>query len=362
MSNEKIDPQNELITAQGAEATEKDVTSKVEKVTKARPTENDAPNKETIQKEAGTGNISKVFVVLNPVAGLTKADTARDLITQFCQEQGWECDLHETQKDEDLRQLVRDQLRQGANLVIVSGGDGTVSAVVSGIAKSKTPMVILPAGTGNALARDLGLPLSLEGALDLMRGEYAVRVMDVIEVKAGSRTDYFALNVSAGISAKTMKDTKRNEKRRFGMFAYLYRAFGTIKNSRMHRFEVRVDGKPHRFAASEVMVANSKLLGLEPKLSDIEIDPNDGRLDIFIVRAQGFKDYLGVLLDFVLRKKRDEIEKLRYLELYEAAEIRCMTPLPVQADGEVIGNTPVDIRLIRSALHILAPVPDNSKK
>lgn len=356
MSQDKIDRPIETVTPK--EAGEKNATPKVEVITKTQPPENGALNKEEIQHKAGVINISKVFVILNPVAGLTNADTARDLITRFCQEQGWECELHETKKDEDLRQLVREQIKQGADLVIVSGGDGTVSAVVSGIANSKTPMVILPAGTGNALARDLGLPLNLEGALDLMRGDYTVRVMDVMEVKVGARTDYFALNVSAGISAKTMKDTKRKEKRRFGMFAYLYRAFGTIKDSRMHRFNVKIDGQNHVIAASEVMIANTKLLGMEPKLGDIEIDPNDGRLDVFIVRAQGFRDYLSVLLDFVLRKKRNEIEKLRYLEMHKSAEIRCQAPVAVQADGEVIGNTPVEVRLVPSALHILAPVPD----
>lgn len=362
MSADMTDQPNEKVTLQSTG--DKNVAPDVETITKAQAPETLASNKEeeAIRTKAGVGNITKVFVVLNPVAGLTNADSARDVITTFCQEQGWECNLHETKKDEDLRQLVRDQIKQGAELVIVSGGDGTVSAVVSGIAKSKTPMVILPSGTGNALARDLGLPLNLESALDLMRGEYTVRVMDVMEVKAGSRTDYFALNVSAGISAGTMKDTQRSEKRRFGMFAYLYRAIGRIKDSRMHRFELTVDGKAHRVAASEVMIANTNLLGMEPKLAGVEIDPNDGRLDIFIVRAQGFRDYLTVLLSFIIRKKQEDIEKLRYLEMHETAQVRCLVPLPVQADGEVIGNTPVDVRLVPSALHIIAPVPEKSGK
>lgn len=362
MSVDNIDQPNEAVTSQ--EARDKNAAPEVETITKAQQPENPTLHQEAeaIREEAGVGKISKVFVVLNPVAGLTKADTARDVITTFCQEQGWECNLHETKKDEDLRQLVRDQIKEGSDLVIVSGGDGTVSAVVSGIAKSKTPMVILPAGTGNALARDLGLPLNLESALELMRGEYIVRVMDVVEVKAGSRTDYFALNVSAGISAGTMKDTKRSEKRRFGMFAYLYRAIGRIKDSRMHRFEVNVDGKVRRFGASEVLIANTNPLGVEPNLAGVEIDPNDGRLDIFIVRAQGIRDYLGVLLFFIRGKKRDESEKLRYLEMHDTATIRCQPPLPIQADGEVIGNTPVEVRLVPDALHIIAPVPDKTKK
>jgi YegS/Rv2252/BmrU family lipid kinase len=296
--------------------------------------------------------VQRVFVVLNPVAGLTDADNAKDLITTFCQERGWDCDIHETQKNEDVSKLVKDALEKGVDLVIAAGGDGTVSGVVAGMLNSKVPMGILPAGTGNNLARDLSIPVNLAQAMSLFDSEHTTRTMDVMEVN-GSK--YYVLNVSVGVSSITMRTTKRHEKRRFGMLAYLFRAVGSIRNSSLHRFHVKVDGRPVRFTASELMVANSKFMGLQPQIQGVEVDPNDGSMDMFVVRAQSTKDYLNVLSRFLMHRRPSGASKLHHMQAHETIEIRSEFPLPVQADGEAIGNTPVSVRLIPDALRIIVP-------
>ena len=312
---------------------------------------------QTLKPEGTQTNISRVFVVLNPVAGLTDADNAKQTIEQFCSEHGWDCDIHETKKDEDVRQLVADVLKKGVDLVIAAGGDGTVSSVVAGMIGSETPMAILPAGTGNNLARDLSVPLDLPGALNLLANQHSVHVMDVMQV---NQEKFYVLNVSVGISSLTMRTTQRNEKRRFGMLAYIYRAVGSIRNSAMHRFQVLVDEKPVRFSATEVMITNSKLMGLQPQLYGVEVDPNDGRLDIFIVRAQTVRDYFEVVKGFVVHHERNSDTVLNHLEAYKTIRIESEFPLPVQADGEEIGTTPVDIRLLPNALRVIAPEPADS--
>ncbi len=297
--------------------------------------------------------IEKVFVVLNPVAGLTKADEARQAIEAFCQEKGWDCNIHETKPDENLRELVRQELKNGVDLVIAAGGDGTVSAVVSGMVNSKKPMGILPAGTGNALARDLGIPLDLNQALDLLGGEHIIRSLDAMELNG----DYWVLNVSIGVSSLIMRNTSREQKRRFGMLAYVWRAAGLLRRSDSHRFELKVDDHMYRFHASEVMIANSKLLGFQPQIEGVSVDPNDSRLDLFVVRARRPLDYLGVFAGFLMRKDRNSDNNLRYLEITNMIEINAEFPLPVQADGEVIGNTPVRVRLVPNALMVVTPTP-----
>lgn len=296
--------------------------------------------------------INKVFVVLNPVAGLTDAGSTKDRISQFCANRGWDCDIHETQEDEDVSQLVRDTVDGGVDLVIAAGGDGTVSAVVAGMINSKVPMGIIPGGTGNALARDLSIPLDVPGALDLFDSNFKVRTLDVMQVNGEK---YYVLNVSVGISSVTMRTTLRTEKRRFGMFAYAFRAVGSIRNSALHRFRVEVDGRQVRFAASELMIANSKLMGLQPQIDGLDIDPNDGRMDIFIVRTQTFRDYLNLVSGFLLRRERYGDRTMNYLEARESIYIDSEFPLPVQADGEMVGNTPVEIRLLPDALRVVVP-------
>lgn len=296
--------------------------------------------------------IRKVFVVLNPVAGLTDADSTKEQIVHFCEERKWECDIHETQEDEDVSQLVRDTVQNGIDLVIAAGGDGTVSGVVAGMINSEIPMGILPGGTGNALARDLSIPLDLTGALKLFDSNYTVRNLDVMQV---NNEKYYVLNVSVGVSSVIMRTTLRTEKRRFGILAYAYRAMGSIINSALHRFSVDVDGRTVRFTASELMIANSKLMGMQPQLEGVEVDPNDGRMDMFIVRAQTLGDYLNVVSGFLMRRERYGDSTIDYLEAKERIVIESEFPLPVQADGEVIGNTPVEIKLLPNALRAVVP-------
>jgi diacylglycerol kinase (ATP) len=303
-----------------------------------------------------------VFVILNPVAGLTDPAAARQAITHFCEDRHWQCEIHETIKDEDLRKLVRDHLKQGVDIVIAAGGDGTVSAVVSGMVNSKKPLGILPAGTGNALARDLAIPLDLEGALHLLDSKYAIQEMDIMEVSEGSKGDYYVMNVSAGITAQTMRKTGREEKRRFGFLAYIYNAIGSILHSDFHRFQVKVDNKQIRINATEIMIANCKLMGLQPQFEGVEINSNDHRLDMFIVRTKSLPGYLSVLTRLIFRRQASKDSDLRYLDVHDQIEIQSNPSMPVQADGEVIGKTPVKIRLVPGALRVIVPAKEEKEK
>ncbi len=302
--------------------------------------------------------ITRVFVVLNPVAGTTNADTTRQSITDFCTEHNWQCDIHETKKDEDLRQLIQEMIKKGVDLVIVSGGDGTVAEVVSGLVNSEIPMAILPGGTGNSLARDLTIPVNTGKALALLDGEQKIQSLDVMRVNA---KNIYVMNVSVGVSSVIMQKTSREQKRRFGFLAYLWHTFGSFLHSDMHRFEVLVDGKEVRFSATEVMIANHKFMGLQPQIEGVEIDPNDGRLDMFIARTKSLPDFLDIASSFALRRKRYGDPNLHYLSAHETIFIKTHYPLPAQADGEEIGSTPLEIRLIPHALHIVVP-PETIKK
>jgi YegS/Rv2252/BmrU family lipid kinase len=274
------------------------------------------------------------------------------LITRFCEERSWDCDIHETSPEDDLRSVVSQALEKGVQLVIAAGGDGTVSGVVSAMVNSGVPMGIIPAGTGNALARDLSIPLDLEDSLELLRGPNQVQSLDIMEV---NNNDYYVLNVSTGLSSIIMRRTAREEKRRFGMLAYLWRGVGSVLRSDLHRFRVNVDGRDYRFSASEVMVTNSRLLGLQPQLNGVSVDATDGRLDLFVVRARSAQDYLGVLAGFVLPREQNGDNNLRYLEVHQSVRIESEFPLPVQADGEEIGVTPFELRLIPRALQVVTP-------
>lgn len=308
---------------------------------------------------SGEGPIKDVFVVLNPVAGLTDGEMTRQLILEACQELGWNCQIHETSPSDQLRGIVKEAIDRGVDLVIAAGGDGTVSGVVSAMVKSGKPMGILPTGTGNILARDLGISLNLGGALAVLRGPNTVRTLDVMEING----DFYILNVSIGISSKVIKDTGREEKRRFGMLAYVWHAVRSILRSDMHVFDVQVDGNPYRFTATEVMITNTHPLGIPIVLDDLRtIGVDDGRLDLFIMRARNFRDYLNLLVKFLFGFWRKSDPVLQYIEVKEKVELRSRVPLVVQADGEEIGHTPVTVKLVPGSLMILTSEKNDAEE
>jgi len=308
-------------------------------------------NPET-SSSAGTP-IKDVFVVLNPVAGLADAEIARQLILETQQELGWKCQIYETSPSDQLRDIVQEAIDRGVDLVIAAGGDGTVSGVVSGMVNSGKPMGILPTGTGNLLARDLGIPLNLEDALAVLSGPNRISTLDAMEING----DFYILNVSIGISSKVIKDTGREEKRRFGMLAYAWHAVQSILRWDMYRFDVQVDGRPYRFTATEVMITNTPPLGIPIVFDGLTtIDVSDGRLDLFIMRARNFRDYLNLLVKFLFGFWRKSDPVLRYIEIKQKAELRSKVRLVVQADGEEIGHTPVTVNLVPGSLKILTPV------
>lgn len=107
---------------------------------------------------------SKVFVVHNPVAGTSDPELVRSEIENHLELTGNKHKIYETSGQEDVREIVNDALQQGFQVIWAAGGDGTVAAVVNGLVNKNTPMGIIPIGTGNALARELNIPLDVGAA------------------------------------------------------------------------------------------------------------------------------------------------------------------------------------------------------
>ena len=148
----------------------------------------------------------KTYIVLNPVAGVSEPVTVRERIESALQAREVPFEIYETtgQKHEDIRQLVRAAVKQGFKLFISAGGDGTLSSVIDGLVFTELPLVIIPTGTWNVLARALDIPLQIDQAIDLVFQDHKIQTVDAMQV--GDKDNYFVLSVSAGIGALAMKD------------------------------------------------------------------------------------------------------------------------------------------------------------
>ena len=292
----------------------------------------------------------KTYVVLNPVAGVSDPGVVRQSIQSALEARTIPFEIYETTPDEDLRQRVRDAVQQGFKLFISAGGDGTLSTVIDGLVRTDIPLVIIPTGTWNALARALDIPLQVGPAIDLLFQPHQIRTIDAMEVNE----DYFVLSVSAGIGAMTMKDVEREDKRRLGKFADLRKVIAEILQFRAFQFEVRIDDTVTRFRASELMVANTSILGLKALRLDPSIRMDDGKLNVCRIYANSLTEYLKLLWS-MLRNDQERNWNVLCMEALKEVEIRSRERLPVQGDGELIGHLPVTVKIRPKAIQVVTP-------
>lgn len=298
-------------------------------------------------------------MILNPVAGQGAAAAVRQALAEAFSKRGAAAGegaeapytIYETAPGEAIPKLVRETAKQGGyDLIVAGGGDGTVSAVANGLVGLETPLGILPLGTANVLARELGIPIDLEGACQLLAGAHAVTAIDAMKVKDQC---YFT-QVGVGIDSMMIRDTPREAKRRFGRVAYLWTAFTRLIGFQPRHFLIESDGRSVRSRASQVVVANCGILGQPPFRWGPDIHLDDGRVDVCIVRARSLWNYITLAWHVILGQHKQD-SNVRYLSADQRVVITTKRPLPVQADGEIIGETPVEVTVVPRTLRVIVP-------
>lgn len=293
-----------------------------------------------------------VLVILNPMGGSSDPAATREALARHFGAADTPFDIYETTggHDERIDDIVRAAVERGSRLVVAVGGDGTISEVASALAGTDVPLGIIPAGTANVLARELDVPVDLESACALLAGEHDVADIDGLEVDGR----IYVLGIGIGIESIMIRDTPRDAKRRFGRLAYLWTALTRAMGFSGRRYTIVVDGERIRPRAVQVLIANGGTLGVQPLRWGPGISPRDGRVNVVVVSPRAARDYLKVAWAAV-RGKHRESQNLRYLTARESVIVTTDPPLPVQADGEIIGNTPIHVRVVPRAVHVVVP-------
>lgn len=293
----------------------------------------------------------KTYVVVNPVAGVSQPEAVREKIEAAFLSRDIPFEIYETTGDEDLRQKVRSAVKQGFKLFVSAGGDGTLSGVIDGLVGTQIPLIILPTGTWNTVAQIMNIPLQIDPALELVFQDHTIRTVDTLQVDQG----FFILSVSAGVGSRTMEDVKRQEKRRFGKLVDLWKGLSQLMEFRSYVFDVKIDGKPSRFRASELLVANSASLGLKALQLDPSIRMDDGKLNVCRIYANTLGEYFKLAIS-MLRGDQKHNWNVFCMEATKEVEIRCREKLPVQGDGDIIGRLPITVKIYPKAVQIVTPI------
>jgi diacylglycerol kinase family enzyme len=298
--------------------------------------------------------VGRVFVVLNPNSGSFATEVREILCRHFGDEEHGTCKIHLLDAGHDVKALVKEAIDGGAGLVVAAGGDGTVAAVADGLIGSGVPMGILPLGTANVLARELGLPLDPDEACALLTRSAETATLDVMRV--GDRP-YFT-QVGVGLDSLMIRDTDTESKQRLGRLAYLWTAAKGLSGFQPRRFLLTIDdNSPRMVRASEVLVANVGTFGQPPFQWGPDIHPDDGELTVCVLRVRSLLDSIRLGVN-VLRGAPRRDPSTRYFKArarVQIAMVRASKPLPVQGDGEIIGETPVEVHLQGAAVRVIVP-------
>ena len=237
--------------------------------------------------------------------------------------------------------------------VVVLGGDGTLKEVAGALAHSGRPVGILPGGTGNLVARSLGIPMDARGAARVVL-DGVPTATDLGCVRGhGASPHWFAFSVSVGVDVRMLARTWPRAKRWFGPLAYAVTAFGEAMDFTTFRARVRVDSEPLERDAAEVMIANIGSVLSDTLVLGPGIRANDGRLDLCLYSPANTREAIGVLWRMA-RKHFDAPDRL----LFRAGcsfHVACDPPQDVQADGELVGTTPFDVEIDAGAALFLVP-------
>lgn len=308
----------------------------------------------------------EVLVVVNPAAARYVAAGGRELIETHLASRGLRHAILEFAPGEaalgELARAIAQAVRSGCRRVVVAGGDGSVSWIATTIASlGKNPgrpmLAIVPVGTANIMARELGLPMDPAAALEVALDGEDTLELDAIRTPSG----LCLTQVGVGADSLMIDGTSREDQKRRGRWAYFKAFLDKGVSHPAQDFEFTVDGRRIRARAWQVMVANSGVAGTPPFMWGPGIDPSDGVLDLCVFAAQGPRDVLKLAWR-LMTADRGRSSRARYFKVTGEVTIRTKQPQLVQGDGEIIGSTPITLRVERHAIRAvvsrsLADVP-----
>jgi YegS/Rv2252/BmrU family lipid kinase len=275
----------------------------------------------------------RLAVVLNPVK-VEDVLQFREMVETVAAGSGWEAvDWWETTVEDTGYRMAHEAAVSGAATVVAVGGDGTIRAVCEELAGTGIPVGIVPAGTGNLLARNLAIPLYLRAAVDVaINGQD--RAIDMVAVSGDNMDDAtFLVMAGMGFDAAIMEGVNEDIKAKVGWLAYVWSALKSLMFPAI-RVEISMDGGPFVEARARTIVVGNvgHLQAGMPLLPDAAID--DGTLDVVLLYPRRFLSWLPLAVRVLSRNPRTDELVTRMTG--RSVAIRTSVEAPRQLDGDLV--------------------------
>jgi YegS/Rv2252/BmrU family lipid kinase len=293
-------------------------------------------------------------VVVNP-SKFEDVAAFKEMVEHTARDAGWTVNgWHETTIEDPGRSMAEAAALSGADLVLVAGGDGTVRTVCAELAGTGVPVGVVPAGTGNLLARNLGIPLYLQAAVETAL-HVRDRAIDLVRISGDGIGDdeHFMVMAGMGFDAAIMEGANEQIKAHVGWLAYVVSALRNLMFPAV-RIEISVDDGPwSKHRARTVVVGNVGYLqaGM-PLLPDAAID--DGVLDVVILHPRRFLSWIPLAFRVLSKGKR--LDEMLDRRTGRKVSIRAAAATPRQVDGDPIGaGRELDAECVHGRLLVRVP-------
>jgi YegS/Rv2252/BmrU family lipid kinase len=291
--------------------------------------------------------LKRIDIVVNPAAG--QDVPVLGTFNTIFGAAGVDWNLLITKQSGDAVRLAQAAAAAGADIVAAYGGDGTVMEVASGLRGTGVPLAILPGGTANVMALDLGIPADLAGACALLISQnWTVRPVDMIQ--AGEHT--CLVRVSCGLEAAMIEGADQEMKGRLGWLAYALSGLQALREPQVARYRLTLDGQSLETEGLTCIVANTGLIGKTTFSMAPNITVSDGLLDVIVIRSADLASVVALAASVVAGAQ--EPEPLLHWQACEIV-IASDPAQTVQGDGEMIGQTPIEVKVLPQAVDVIVP-------
>jgi len=290
-------------------------------------------------------------LIFNPVAG--QGDSEQDLATiKRILEPEFDLDIQFTTEEVSGGELARRAVEREVKMIIVSGGDGTVSAVAEALIDTKIPVGIIARGTANAFANALEIPDNVEAACKVLV-DGATRKVDA----AMCNEQPMILLAGIGFEAEAVEDADRQTKDRLGMLAYVLSGLKQLKEFNKFATTIETDDKIIRVDANAITVANAAPSTSVLAHGTAGVIYDDGLLDVTIITPNTRAGAIAISYHLLQSASNDEPATREDIGYLRTKKVRVSTdpPQKIALDGELIGETPVEIECLPKALAVFIP-------
>lgn len=285
---------------------------------------------------AGQGNIFK------------ELGQVTENLTQLCDDLTIKLSKEEGQIKSFCKEIAENNHVSTYDVLFILGGDGTLNELINGVVENnlQIPIGVLPGGTFNDFTKTLNLSQKpMQASQDLLNSQ--IKSFDILDVNGT-----YALNFAGiGLMVQNAENVQSNQKELLGKFSYVFSTIKTVSNPEIYKYKLTADGKEYSGETSMLLVANGQNVG-GSKIPLEDLSPNDGKMNIFIFDNQNFSiinDFFKVKDSMNWNEISDSITHISC----ESATLATDPNAKLDIDGEILFETPVNIKLLKDQVKLL---------